>query len=297
MPMRAARPRSLRRASAAAISLRILVSTAACSRDRSPDTRRFPLAGVVVGRESPAGRVVIAHDAVDGFMPAMSMPFELRGEAPSPREGDRIVSTLVVTADRSWLEDLRISVPGAVAPVKLSAGDRALPGAMLPDFHLRDQNDREVALRQQAGRVLLITFLYTRCPLPDLCPLMVRHLERVRHRANDEGFGSRVSLFGITLDPSFDTPAVLRQYGEAVFKGPDPFEQWTLATGSAAQLADIAEYFGVASRAEGGFVTHTLTTAVVGHDGRVMRTFASNAWQPDELFDVVKRTADRVAVR
>ncbi len=274
----------------------VIVSAAACARDRSPEIRRVQLTGVVVGREAPAGRVVIAHDAVDGFMPAMSMPFEIAGDGPPPREGDRIVSTLVVTADRSWLEDVKITAQGAVAPVRFSAGGRAMPGAMLPDFGLVDQHGRDVTVRERAGRVLLITFLYTRCPLPDLCPLMVRHLERVRQRANDEGFGSKVSVLGITLDPAFDTPAVLRDYGQAVLKGPDPFEQWTLATGTAAQIEAIAEYFGVAARAEGGFVTHTLTTAVVGHDGRVMRMFASNSWQPEELFDVVRRSADRVAV-
>ena len=88
-----------------------------------------------------------------------------------------------------------------------------------------------MTLRDFAGRVLVVTFIYTRCPLPDFCPLMVRHLETVRRRANEEGIGSRLALLGVTLDPAFDTPAVLRAYGESVLKGADRFDQWTLATG------------------------------------------------------------------
>jgi cytochrome oxidase Cu insertion factor (SCO1/SenC/PrrC family) len=99
----------------------------------------------------------------------------------------------------------------------------------------------------------------------------------------------------VTLDPAFDTPAVLRAYGESVLKGADRFAQWTLATGTPAQIDAAARFFGVTAREESGFVTHTLTTAVVGHDGRVMRLFASNSWRPDELYDVVRLGVDRSA--
>ena len=122
-----------------------------------------------------------------------------------------------------------------------------------------------------AGRVLVVTFLYTRCPLPDFCPLMVQHLEAVRRRANDAGMGGRLALLGVTLDPAFDTPAVLRAYGESVLKESNRFDQWTLATGTVAQVEDVARFFGIGYRAEGGLVTHTLTTAVIGGDGRVVR--------------------------
>ena len=117
---------------------------------------------------------------------------------------------------------------------------------------------------------------------------MVRHLEAVRRRANDTGMGSRLALLGVTLDPAFDTPAVLRTYGESVLKESNRFDQWTLATGTVAQVEEVARFFGVGYRAEGGFVTHTLTTAVIGGDGRVIRTFGSNSWRADDLFDVVR---------
>ena len=104
-----------------------------------------------------------------------------------------------------------------------------------------------------------------------------------------------MALLGVTLDPAFDTPAVLRAYGESVLKGASRFDQWTLATGTVAQVETVAGFFGVSARAEGGLMTHTLSTAVIGHDGRIMRIFPSNSWRPDDLFAEVRRGVERAA--
>ena len=124
---------------------------------------------------------------------------------------------------------------------------------------------------------------------------MVSHLEALRRRVNEEGLGGRLALLGVTLDPGFDTPAVLRTYGESMLAGTNRFDQWTLATGTVAQVEEVARFFGVAARAEGGFVTHTLSTAVIGHDGRIVRIFTSNSWRPDDLFADVRRGVERAA--
>jgi protein SCO1/2 len=266
---------------------------AACSPRPSADEGRFPLAGTVVALDPSPGRIVVSHDPVGGLMPAMTMPFEVSGAAPAVREGDRIAATLVVTKSRSWLEDVKITAAGSAGSGRRSAAGGAIPGMVLPPFELRNQNDRPITMRDFAGRVLVVTFIYTRCPLPDFCPLMVRNLETVRRRADEEGIGGRLALLGVTLDPEFDTPAVLRAYGESVLKDSNRFEQWTLATGTSAQVAAVGRFFGVTSQADAGSITHTLSTAVIGHDGRIMRLFAANSWRPDELFDVVRRGVER----
>jgi len=189
---------------------------------------------------------------------------------------------------RDTAADARRVPPAAAVAGRGASASRAMPGAVVPDLPLVDQNGAPMTLRSGAGRVRIVTFIYTRCPLPEFCPLMVRHLEAVRRRANEEGLGNRLSLLGVTMDPAVDTPAVLRAYGESVLKAPGRFDQWTLATGTAAQIEDVARFFGVGYRAEGGLVTHTLTTTVLGHDGRVMRVFASNSWRLDDLYDVVR---------
>jgi protein SCO1 len=122
---------------------------------------------------------------------------------------------------------------------------------------------------------------------------MVRHLETLRGRTVEEGIGDRVALLGVTLDPGYDTPAVLRAYGESVLKGVNPFDQWTLATGTATEVEDVARFFGVAARTESGLLTHTLSTAVIGHDGRIMRIFPSNYWRIDDLLADVRRGVAR----
>ncbi len=277
------------------IILLIVSSTVACTTDARTGERRFQLAGVVAGRES-ASRMVIAHEAVAGLMPAMRMAFDLRDHEASVRDGDRITATLVVSDSRSWLEDVKVVGRDAASDVRLPAATRASPGAIVPDLPLVDQDGAPMTLRESAGRVRIVTFIYTRCPMPDLCPLMVKHLESVRRRANEDGLGGRLALVGVTLDPEFDTPAVLRAYGESMLKASNRFDQWTLATGTAGQIEDVVRFFGVGSRADSGFVTHTLMTAVVSHDGRVMRLFESNSWRPDEVYEVVRRAIERVAV-
>jgi protein SCO1/2 len=191
----------------------------------------------------------------------------------------------------------RSAAAGGGAGIDASVASRAAPGVIIPSFRLLDQNGRSLTMRDFAGRVVVVTFVYTRCPMPDFCPLMVKHLESVRSRANEDKMGAGVALLGVTLDPAFDTPAVLRAYGASVLQGADRFTQWTLATGTAEQIEDVARFFGVDYKADNGLVTHSLTTTVVGHDGRIMRTFASNSWRPDELFDVVKRGVERAAIR
>ena len=267
----------------------LVLGSAACSDDAILGLRRFQLTGVVVGRETSPPRIVVAHDAVRGLMPAMRMAFEIGDvAAPALSNGDRIVATLVVSDTKSWLEDVKVTARDGAAASGPTAAGRAMPGAIVPDLPLVDQNGARFTLGDSAGRVQIVTFIYTRCPLPDFCPLMVRHLETVRRRANEEGLGSQLALLGVTLDPAFDTPPVLRAYGDAVLKGSNRFDQWTLATGTATQIEDVARFFGVGYRAEGGFITHTLATAIVSHDGRVMRVFESNSWRPDEIYDVVR---------
>lgn len=277
--------------------LLLAAALAACGPRDAEDVRRFPLTGAVAGRDASSGRVIVAHDAVPDLMPAMSMPFEIRGDSPTLRDGDRIAATLAVSTSGSWLESVKVTAVGPVARGTAPAGGAAAPGVMAPAFNLIDQDGRTFTLTDFVGRVLVVTFIYSRCPLPDFCPLMVRHLERVRQRANEQGIGGRVAFLGVTLDPAFDTPGVLEAYGVSVLKGADRFDQWTLATGTASQIGDLARFFGVGFRPEAGVITHTLMTAVVGADGRVMRVFPSNSWTPDELFERVRQGSELAAIK
>jgi protein SCO1/2 len=241
---------------------------------------------------------VVAHDEVAGFMPAMTMSFEIRGATPFVREGDRIAATLVVAGESAWIEDVRVtSTAEGLDGERTGAASYAAPGVLVPALTLRNQDDQVITLRSFGGRVLVLTFIYTRCPLAEACPLMMSHLERVRRTANDAGLSGRVAFLAITLDPETDTPSVLRTYGEARLDGADRFAQWTLATGTTAEVAAVADVFGVGYEADGGLVTHSMATAVVGHDGRVVRVFPSNSWSPDEMYTLVERETQQIVAR
>ena len=274
---------------AAAIVLLTAVCCVSCSSAPAVDARRFQIRGVVSGHEASPSRVVVAHEAIKGFMPAMTMAFEVREDGVPLEAGDRIVATLVVTDSRSWLENVKVTAnAGVVAPAVATRGS-ATEGTNVPAFPLVDQNGRSITLRDFTGRVLVVTFIYSRCPLPEFCPLMVQHLEALRRRAAAEGFLDRMALLGVTLDPEFDTPTVLQSYGRSMLAGDDRFDRWTLATGSVRQIEDVATFFGVGYRLErAGFITHTLATAVVNVDGRIVRVLPSNSWRVDELTDLVK---------
>ena len=280
------------RASVILAALFLLASS--CSPDGDAQ-RRFELSGTIASYDAPSRRAVVDHDEVAGFMPAMRMPFAIVGGAPPLRPGDRISATLIVTDTKSWLDDVRITGAAAAPVPGAPVTGRAAPGVPVPAFPLIDQDGRARTLHDPAGRVQVLTFTYSRCPLPDFCPLMIRHLENVRQRAAREGIGDRLALIGVTLDPAFDTPAVLRTYGTSVLKDASRFERWTLATGPVEEIDAVARFFGVRSAGEGGTITHTLATAVITHDRRIMRLFASNSWHPDELFDAVRSAIQRAA--
>lgn len=276
----------------AAIVLLTAACCVSCSQAPAVDARRFQITGVVSGHEASPPRVVLAHEAIKGFMPAMSMAFEVREDGVPLKTGDRIVATLVVTDSRTWLENVKVTGNAGVVVPAVTARGSATEGTNVPAFPMVDQNGRSITLRDFTGRVLVVTFIYSRCPLPEFCPLMVKHLEALRRRAADEGFLDRIALLGVTLDPEFDTPTVLQSYGRSMLAGDDRFDRWTLATGSARQVEDVATFFGVGYRLESaGFITHTLATAVVNVDGRIVRVLPSNSWRVGELIDVVKSRA------
>lgn len=273
----------------------VAVLAAGCARDTAADARRFPLSGIVAGREVSPPRVLVAHEAIDGLMTAMTMSFEVRGAMPPMRDGDRIAGTLVVTATRSWLESVRVTASeGRGVSAREMVATDAVPGVIVPPFDLKDQGGAPLTLRQFRGRVLVVTFIYTRCPLPEFCPLMVSHLETVRRGLHDVGQAGRARFLGVTLDPTFDTPAVLRTYGDGMLSDEPRFSEWSLATGTDDSVREIARFFGVDYRAGGGTVVHGLATAVIGADGRVVRVWPSNSWTPADVLEVVQRETARV---
>src|SRR5262252_1391169 len=254
----------------------------------------YTTTGLVLRHEPAAATVTISHDAFPGFMDAMTMPFAVRGAARSAAltPGDRVRFRLSVKGDASWVD--RVEVISA-APV--DAGLRQTPampvlvpvGAAVPDFALVDQSGTTVALSSLKGKVVAVTFIYSRCPLPDYCPRMVENFRAVRQRFADR-MDRDLVLLTISFDPQYDTPPVLARYAASQRAGGTG---WHFLTGDKANIERVCNAFGIEYWPEEGLITHSLQTAVVDRDGRLAATVEGKDFTPQQLGDLIGSVIDR----
>jgi protein SCO1/2 len=270
----------------------VCLAAVSCAGSKGKETR-YELKGSVVSVDRAEGRVVVDHEEIPGFMEAMRMPFSLpdRDAINSVEAGDRIQATLVVTDRGYWLEN-PILTKQAVGTPSADAGPREpQPGAEVPDFSLVNQDGKRISLKQQQGRALLVTFIYTRCPFADQCPLMSGNFAEVnRELEKDAALRSKAHLLSVTLDPEFDKPEVLRSYGAGHTQkyGNEKFDLWEFATGDPAEVRRMAEYFGVMYANKDNQIVHSLRTALITPDGKLHKVYRGNEWKPAEVLNDLK---------
>jgi protein SCO1/2 len=251
------------------------------------------LKGKIVSFNKAQQQVVIEHEAIPDFMEAMTMPFTLKEEAAYDvmRAGDTIQATLVVDAERTRLENPIITqaIPGESKAGESSDGALLREpeiGASVPDVSLVNQDGKPINLQQYRGRALVITFIYTRCPLPDYCTLMSNNFAAIRRELDKSPeLRAGAHLLSITLDPAYDTPKVLRSYGAAHTEnyGDEKFARWEFATGEPQAIQRTANFFGMAYKQEGDEIVHALRTAVIAPDGKLYKMYRGNEWKPEEV--------------
>lgn len=258
-------------------------------------TKRFPLKGKVTAVDKANKKATVEHEEVVGYMPPMTMDFEIRENWvwEDLKPGVRIQSELVVdnANGKYWLEKIAIeaaSIPGQDPAVDPNVGQVGQP---VPEFTLTDQDGKPVSLSDYKGKALAITFIYSRCPLPEFCIKMSTNFSDIaRAAAKDEAIKDKVRLLSISFDPETDTPAKLRSYGLG-YLGKDAkpdFSVWKLAVGKDAEVRKIADFFGLKYRIDETDKTqfqHNLRTIVVSPDGKVVRIFNGSTWKPQELLD------------
>lgn len=265
----------------------------ACAREQSePQGQRYELKGVVVSFDKGQRQVVIQHQAVQGLMEGMTMGFTLKDESVYDvlRSGDQIQATLVVAGNRSWLENPIITqvTPAAGNTLTPAAPVEPQPGTAFPDFALTNQDGKQITLQQYRGRALLVTFIYTRCPLPDYCTRMSTNFAALARALNDDpDLNKPTHLLSITLDPAYDTPKVLRSYGAAHTEKyeQENFERWELATGQPAEIKRLATFCGLTYMQEKDQIIHGLRTALIGPDGKLIKIYRGNEWQPADVLN------------
>jgi protein SCO1/2 len=269
--------------------LAICSAFAVSSCQRAPE-RRFDLTGKVVSVDRSQHQVTLAHEAIEGYMDAMTMPFDVKDDwALSVLvPGQTVRATLVVRDDRSWIEGLTISKtepagnPTVTNPVPK-------PGTDVPDFSLLNQDNRRIHLSQYRGQDLLLTFIYTRCPLPDYCPRTSGNFAVIHNSLRSlPSIGRKTHLLTISFDTENDTPSVLREYA-ARYMHPAAFGEWEFATGSPDEIKKITSFFGLSYWRESGQIVHSLVTALIGPDGKIARIYTGNQWTPSQVLAELKQ--------
>jgi protein SCO1/2 len=262
----------------------------------------FPVRGTVVSTDATTGEVSLNADAIPGFMDAMTMPYKLAqpGVIGELHPGDRVTGQIDVVKDEDGYHDALLDQivivaqarPDYLPPVQFHVPQ---PGDSVPDFKLLNQSGRVIHLAQFKGRVLLVTFIYTRCQLSDYCPRMSRNFAAIdRGLAADPKLYAKTHLLSISFDPAYDTPAVLRSYGGAYTENytNEKFAHWDFAAPPRAELPAVTQYFDVGvTPGENGSLTHSLSTILIGKDGKVSDWYPTNDWQPADILQAVKDAA------
>jgi protein SCO1/2 len=261
------------------------------------DQRTYRLQGQVLAVEPASNTANIKHEDIPGLMPAMTMPYEVRDarllEGIVP--GDLINATLVIESNRAYLSTLQ---KVGSAPLEASAADPLAsgtspgvdlldPGEQVPDAQFVDQDGRPRAFTSFAGRTTVVTFMYTKCPMPAFCPFLDRSFAAIQKSLQTDPAFSRlagnVQLVSVSFDPLNDTPPVLKAHAEKLDADP---QVWTFLTGDRGEVDRFAARFGVMvsrSATDPLDITHNLRTAIVDADGKLAATYAGNEWTPGQL--------------
>jgi protein SCO1/2 len=284
-----------------AFSLAVLAGCRSTDADTShvasQQFKTYPLRGKIVATNPATGEVTIDHQAIPGFMEAMTMPYKLRDTRiiGDLHPGDVITADVLISQASDSVYVDHFVVTGQAKPDYRPAVQYHVPqsGDKVPNFRLVNQDGRRIDLAQFHGKALLLTFIYTRCPLPDFCPRVTRNFAVLeKSLAAYPNLYASTHLLCASFDPGEDTPERLKSYAETYMgsMAPKAFTHWDFAVSTKPELNSMAQWFDVGlTREPDGTITHTLSTTLIGPDGKVIRFYSGNDWTPQEvLSDMTK---------
>jgi protein SCO1/2 len=264
-----------------------------------PAERRFTLTGQVVSVDAKGKVLLVRHNEIAGFMPAMTMEFAVSaGDAASARPGELIRAQLVVDRagaarlEQIWPDD-KVSLDSVNAAARMLRQDTFEKGGsayrevgdQVPQFVLYDQDGRIVDSARFRGTQVMLNFIYSRCPIANMCPLSTAKMAETQKLARAAGV-SRIQFVSITLDPAYDTPGVLRQYADD--RGIDT-SNFSFLTGPESAIRDLLTQFGVIAQFRGDILDHTLATLLIDEKGRIAWRADGSQWMPKDFVDRMRR--------
>lgn len=260
----------------------------------------FPLKGEVVEIDTAKNKIVVAHEEIPNYMMAMTMPFKVkdRGLLRGVQVGDSINGTLAVSRTESWLETIAVVGKGEAPDPNLVAGAITArmfkTGDALPNDALLNQDRKPIRFKDFRGKAVAVTFIYTRCPLPDYCIRMSNHFARLQKiLAQDKSIAGKWYLITISFDPKFDSPKVMKEYGKSY--GAD-FSTWDFVTDpdtTGKAIMKLADGLGLTyENDQGGLIAHNLRTVLLNKEGKIVKVINGNEWTAEEIADQMRKTID-----
>ncbi|MFM1768808.1 MAG: hypothetical protein RJA22_1337 [Verrucomicrobiota bacterium] len=278
--------------------LGLLAMLAATSCSSGPTT--YQVKGTIRQVMDDRKTVKIAHEAIPGYMPAMTMDLTVTNEAELTglKPGDIVTFRMVVTEDDGWIDQVRrvgwTNVPAATAPDNLRRVRYVEPlsiGDPLPEYTLTNQAGATIRLSEFKGQALVLNFIFTRCPFPTFCPRASKGLQETQDQLKARAGGpTNWHFISVTIDPAYDTPSRLRGYAKTYDADP---RHWSFATGTLEDITALAEQFGLQFWRETpeALPNHNLRTVVIDANGRVQYVTVENEWKTEALVEQVVKGA------
>jgi len=260
---------------------------------QSKPAKHYAILAEVISAGPDKKFITVKHGDIPGLMPAMTMTYQVADprQIAKLQPGDKISADLVVSEDVGRLEKIELISKGDGKPSPGSTQRIPEKGDEVPDFALVNQDGKLIHFHDFNGKTLLITFVYTRCPLPDFCPRMNENFRAVQKLLQETPDATqRLVFLSISFDPKHDTPTVLKHYGSIYKKsapGEKPFE-WQFAAPSEKDLPALAQFFGLVYQPEQAQIVHSLSTTLVGPDGKVADWYSGNDWNPSDVAQEVQ---------
>ena len=246
--------------------------------------RRFQVDGLVVAIDADQRTLTVSHRPIPKYMPGMVMPFhvenaaELSGLAP----GARVRFELEVGHERSVIRHIQRA--GEADPDSPKPANAVPIGEAVPDFELTGQHGQSIRLSSLRGKVVAVNFIYTRCPLPDVCPRLSAGFATLQRKFRKQ-IGNELILLSVTIDPQHDSPEVLREYAKTW----QSVDGWYFLTGSMDTVRRVAGNFGIVYWPDEDALSHTSVTGIIGRDGRLAAAVEGSSFRIDQLADVISR--------
>jgi protein SCO1/2 len=280
------------------ITVSLATALLLCACGSPSDRKEYKLQGQILSIAADHKEANIKHEDIKGLMPAMTMPYKVRDEKQFDGivPGDLINATLVIVSNDAYLKDVKKvgnapleQQPGQASAPSASSGFELLKqGEPVPNVSFVNQDGNHVDFASFKGDAVVVTFIYTKCPMPTFCPLMDQQFSKIQQKLKEKNNELQVRLLSVSFDPLEDTPPVLKKHAQQL--GADP-RMWTFVTGDRDDIDRWASRFGVSvSRAlnDPTNITHNLRTAIVDRQGNLVQTYTGNQWTPEQVVADVK---------